>query len=755
MGNPIEFTIDIGGKAILFQLGHVAQQANGAVLVTMGGTVVLSTVCANTKPKEGASFMPLTVDYRERSYATGRIPGGFFRREGRSRETEILSSRLTDRSIRPLFPENFYHDISVQNIVLSADGENDADVIALLAASAALTISDIPFAGPVSGVRVGRVGGEFVINPTYAELAQSDLDMVLAATRNAFTMVEGAAKMVPEETVLSAMRFAWGPLERLCTLQDEMRAKLGKPKFSYVPFAWNSELKGAVEAEATPRVRQIVRQFPPQKDLDAAIAKVSEETTVKLKDKFEDYIGQVSGVVSDIFYAAERAMLVEEGLRADGRKSNEIRPITCQTSLLPRTHGSAIFQRGQTQALATVTLGTPKDMQQMEELEGNYKERFLLHYNFPAFSSGEIKPDRGPGRREIGHGALARRALSPLLPKEEDFPYTVRVVSDILESNGSTSMATVCGASLAMFDAGIPMEDHVAGVAMGLVIEGQRHVILTDIMGLEDHLGDMDFKVAGTRNGVTAIQMDVKVPGVTFDILSEALEQARVARLTIMDKMLQALQHPRTALSMFAPKISVVQIPVEKIGALIGPGGKNIRRLSETYSVEIEVEDDGRVFIHAVEWDQVDRAKREVEAMTQEPEVGKIYNGRVVSITDFGAFVEIMPGREGLLHVSQIAEQPVRHASDVLHENDEVEVKVLEIDPVGKIRLSRKAVIAPGSELSSPAPRRFHDNREPSGQGQGPRGFGLRPPRMGGGRGGHHRGGGRMGAPSHGGRPRH
>lgn len=734
MNNPLEFTIDVGGKTVVFQAGHVAQQANGAMMVTLGGTSVLACVCASLEPKENAAFLPLTVDYRERNYAMGRIPGGFFRREGRPKETEILASRLTDRSLRPLFPEGYYHETTVSCLVISSDGENDADILALLAASAALTISDVPFGGPVAAVRVSRVAGHFVLNPTFAELVQSDLDMVMSATKDAVVMVEGGAKIIPEEILLEAFRFAQGPLARLCELQEAIRAKLGKPKFSFTPFSWNSALKETVESQTRSQIRALLAKNLGKQQYDAELSKLSKSLKESLKAQYAEKTAQVSGILHDLFAEEARARLVSEGIRADGRHADEIRQISCKTAVLPRTHGSALFQRGQTQAMVTATLGTPKDMQSMEELEGDYKERFLFHYNFPAFSTGEMKPDRGPSRRDVGHGSLARRALTPLIPSEEDFPYTVRVVSDILESNGSTSMASVCGGSLALFDAGVPIKDHVGGIAMGLIMDKNKHIVLTDIQGLEDHLGDMDFKVAGTKTGVTAFQMDIKVPGLTIEILTEALEQARNARLQILDKMAQALNHPRTELSLYAPKMSMVTIPVEKIGMLIGPGGKNIRRMSETYGVEIEVEDDGRVFIHSKDWDKVEQAKHEIEAMTEEPEIGKIYKGRVVSITDFGAFIEILPGRDGLLHVSQISDQPVRHASDVFHEGDEVDVKIMDIDSNGKIRLSRKAVLSPGSENEPMPPR------EGVSHGAGPRGFGLRPPREGGRRPGGHGG---------------
>ena len=694
----MEFSLDLGGKTIRFQVGELAQMAGGSVLVTLGETVVLSCVCGSRKPKENANFLPLSVDYRERVYAMGKIPGGFFRREGRPRETEILASRITDRSLRPLFPEGFSHEVAVQNVVLSSDGENDADILSMVGASLALTISDVPFNGPVAGLRVAHVGNAYVLNPTFAEIATSDMDLVVSATADGIVMVEGIAQIVSEEVFIEAIRYALPYLNRLCDLQKEIALKVGKPKFPFTPLAWDPALKTSLETAAAQKMKSLLHARLDKTTLDLEIEKLVAELTLSHTEKFPELLKQIPGVVHDYFYAQARLMILEEKTRVDGRKLNEIRPLSARVGVLPRTHGSAVFQRGSTQALATATLGTAKDMQQMEELEGEYMERFLLHYNFPGFSTGEVKMDRGPGRREVGHGFLARKALLSVLPKEEDFPYTIRVVSDILSSNGSTSMASVCGGSLALFDAGVPMADHVAGIAMGLISEGKKHAVLTDIMGLEDHLGDMDFKVAGTRSGVSAVQMDLKVPGVSFEVLTEALEQARLARLSILEVMTQTMPSPRASLSTYAPKLVVVSIDITKIGSLIGPGGKNIRKISETTGAEIEVEDDGRVFIHGNDWESVERAKAMVEGLTKDPEVGKTYKGRVVSIMDFGAFVEIMPGRDGLLHVSQISDQHVGHPSDVLKEGEEIEVKVLDIDNDGKIRLSRKALLSPGSE---------------------------------------------------------
>lgn len=782
MEKVAEFSIDLGGgKTIYIETGRWAQLAGGAVVVRMGGTVALATVCASKEPKKDASFFPLTVDYRERTYAMGKIPGGFFKREARAREGEILSSRITDRTLRPLFPEGFLNDVQVQNVVLSSDGENDPDVLTAFAAACALMISDVPFNGPIATIRVGRVGGEFVVNPTFAEMETSDMELVVSANEGMIVMVEGGAKVLPEETVLEGIRFAMGPLLKLCNLQKDMVSRVGKPKFAFKPAAWDKTIQAEVEKLAGAKVRELVHAKLDKTAIDPKMYEVKVAVTAELKAKYPDTYGQAGNIISDIFDAEARKMILAEKVRTDGRKPTEIRTLSCSAGVLPRTHGSAVFQRGNTQALVVTTLGTPKDMQIMaEELQGDYKERFLLHYNFPSFSVGETRPERGPGRREIGHGHLARRAILPLLPSEEDFPYTIRLVSDILSSNGSTSMATVCGSSLSLFDAGVPMQDHVAGIAMGLIMgDNKDYVVLTDIAGVEDHLGDMDFKVAGTKDGCTAFQMDVKVPGITLEILSKAVEQAREARMIILDKMVQTVTQPKTALSMFAPKLVVVQIPQEKIGALIGPGGKNIRKLQEDYEVTVEVEDDGRVFIYAEDWTAVERAKAYVEGMTMDPEIGRVYKGHVTSITDFGAFVEILPGREGLLHVSQIVDRPLRHASEILKEGEEVEVKVLDVDPAGKIRLSRKALLAPSSGGPSeggaggPDDADNRGNTEQPPRGGGDRGghgggghgggFGFRRPR-GGGFGGGRGGGGGGGRGGHGGprgggggfgRPRH
>ncbi|MFC1521319.1 polyribonucleotide nucleotidyltransferase [Elusimicrobiota bacterium] len=715
----MQFSVDLGGKTMTFETGSVAQFANGAVMTKMGGTVVLSAAVASTKPKEGASFFPLTIDYRERTYAMGKIPGGFFKREGRPREGEILACRLTDRSLRPLFPKGFANEVMVQNMVLSSDGENDADVLSIVGSSCALAISDIPFDGPVGAVRVARIGSNFIVNPTFNELQGSDLDIVISGRSGSIVMVEGKATILSEDVILAAVNFGLTEIGKLTDLQNEMRSKIGKPKFNFEKLSCDEKLKAEVDSFAGAKLREIIAKNLPKDLLDKEVRALGDQAKEALKEKFKDALPQVSGIVHDIFDAEARKRLEKDGIRLDGRKPDDIRHITCEIGVLPRTHGSAIFTRGQTQALATVTLGTSRDMQRMEELEGDYKERFLFHYNFPGFSVGEPRAERGPGRREIGHGHLARKGLAPLLPKEEAFPYTIRVVSDILSSNGSTSMASTCGGSLALYDAGVPVSDHVGGIAMGLIMrDNGAPIILTDIMGAEDHFGDMDFKVAGTRSGVTAIQMDVKVPGVTVEIIQSALENARLGRLTILDKMIQAISAPRNSLSIYAPKIVMVMIPAEKIGALIGPGGKNIRKIMEDTETEIEVDDDGRVFISGKDDTSVDHAKRIVGSLTMEFEIGKIYQGRVVSILDFGVFVELAPGREGLLHISEISNKRLRHASEALSVGEEIEVKVIDMDNSGKVRLSRRAVLYPSDEK---------ETSSASSSSSPHRGFGLKP----------------------------
>jgi polyribonucleotide nucleotidyltransferase len=709
----------VGGKTITLQTGTIAKQAGGSVTAHMGDTVTLSAATAAWTAKTG-DFVPLTSEYRERTYAAGRIPGGFFKRETRPRDKETLTARQIDRPIRPLFPKSWRFETMVHTLVLSTDLVNDADVVAINGASAALMLSDIPWAGPVAAVRIARINGELVLFPTFEERDTAEMELVVAGKKGALLMVEGSAKEVPEEVFTQALETASAAIDKLCDLQLKLvaasEASGRKVVKREVPKV---ERPAAVVEFVTKKIHGGIvavlhAKHPTKETFSAAVDAVWEPVAQELAaitDTASPLFGgqaHVSAIADDILHKEGRRVILEEGLRPDGRKFDEIRQITINMGVLPRVHGTVLFTRGQTQALVTATLGTPGDMQIMDELEGEYKERFLLHYNFPGFSVGECKPERGPGRREIGHGALARRSLAVLLPDEEQFAYTIRLVSEILESNGSSSMASVCGGSLALFDAGVPMKAACAGIAMGLVLEGEKYAILTDIAGLEDHNGDLDFKVAGTTKGITGFQMDMKVEGLKLSILKEALEQARRGRLFILDKMNAALAEPRKELSAYAPRLLRLQIPVDKIGALIGPGGKNIRRMIETYGVEIDVEDDGSVFIGGVDADGCAKAQAEVEALTLEAEVGKIYKGRVVSIKEFGAFVEIFPGKEGLLHISQIDVKRVARVEDALREGDEVEVKCLEVDNDGKIRLSRKAVISPGSEgpLEPRPPRR-------------------------------------------------
>lgn len=713
--------IELGGNTIILESGALAKQANGAVLVTAGETVVLVTAVASGQPKAGADFLPLTVDYRERTYAAGRIPGGFFKREGKARDNEILTSRLIDRSIRPLFPEGFTYDVQISAMVLSSDGIINPDILCMVGASAALTASNIPFQGPIGAVRVGRINGELVINPSIPDEEESDLDLVVAGSKEALLMVEGGANELPEATMLEALSLALKEIKRICEAEEKLAQELGKTKMTWTPVILPEELKKSVDAASRPALREAVR-IADKSARDAKVSSVNESVQKQLAEKFPDSEGPIKAVLENVIYEEARKLILDEKRRTDGRGFQDIRPLSSRTSVLPRTHGSAIFTRGQTQALVTVTLGTPSDMQIMDELEGEYKERFLFHYNFPGFSTGEPKMDRGPGRREIGHGALAKRSLRPILPSEEDFPYTIRIVSDILESNGSSSMASVCGGLLALYDAGVPVKKPVAGIAMGLVMEGGKYAILTDIMGMEDHLGDMDFKVSGTPDGVTGIQMDIKIAGISVELLREALEHARIARMKLLDHMKQTLAEPRAELSVHAPRMVTVQIPVDKIGALIGPGGKNIRRIIEETGAEVEVEDDGSVFISSTDSIAVERAKAQVVGLTAEAEVGKIYKGKVTRIMGIGVFVEIMPGKEGLVRMNQLADKFVEKAEDVVKEGEEFEVKVLDVDQQGRINLSRKAVTHPGSELEG--------RRE--GAGSGFRGGGGRPPFRGG-----------------------
>ncbi len=687
-----QISISLGHSTLTLEVGRLAKQANGSAYVRYGDTVVLATACS-TEPREGIDFFPLTVDYREYTYAAGKIPGGFFKREGRPTEKEILTSRLIDRPIRPMFPEGFRDETQVIAMVLSADTENNPDIPGVLAGAAALYLSDIPFPTPIAAVRVGLVNGRLVTNPTYAEAKSSLLNMVVAGTEDAIMMVEAGASEVSEETVIDALQYAQGEIRKVVAAEKELFERLKIRKREFVPpqrnEAMRKEVRGKVEGELweamdTSRRTKLESERRVSEIRQAIVASYPEE---------DESRRQAAGEVFD----ALQEELFREGVlakqqRPDRRGFEEVRPIQCEVSLLPRTHGSALFTRGETQSLVTVTLGTAEDMQRLDVLEGESFKRFMLHYNFPPFSVGEVGFLRGPGRREIGHGALAERALLAVLPEETAFPYTVRVVSDILESNGSSSMATVCGGCLALMDAGCPIKAPVAGIAMGLVKESQRYAILTDIAGAEDHYGDMDFKVAGTKDGITALQMDIKIGGITAQIMSEALAQAKRARLHVLSRMLEALPSPRTTISPYAPHIYTLQINRAKIGELIGPGGKVIRGIVEQTGAKIDVEEDGRVNVASTDEAAANKAIKMIHDLMAEAELGKTYLGKVVRLADFGAFVEIFPGTDGLLHISEVAEHRIRDIRDELKPGDQLLVKVISIEG-NKIRLSRKAVL--------------------------------------------------------------
>ncbi len=680
------------GKSLSIEAGRVARQADGAVLVRYGDTVVLVTAVASKQPRQGIDFFPLTVDYQERAYAAGKIPGGFFKREGRPHDKETLTARLIDRPLRPLFPEGYRQDVQIIGTVLSADQENDPDVLAVLGASAALTISPIPFLGPIGAVRVGRVGGRLVLNPTYAQQEAADIDLVVAGTRAAVVMIEAGAKEVSEELMVEAIEFGHKGIQALIDMVLEMAKELGVQKAPFAVPPPDPDLRERVINLARQGLRTLAG-VAEKEEHRSRRQQLYDEVMAHFGDEPEDRKVVVRGLFEQIEHEELRRMILEEGRRADGRGLEDVRPISAEVGVLPRTHGSALFTRGQTQALVTTTLGTSEDEQRLDDIEGEGTKRFMLHYNFPPFSVGEVRFMRGPGRREIGHGALAERALVAVLPPKEEFPYTLRIVSDILESNGSSSMATVCGASLSLMDAGVPIQSAVAGVAMGLVMEKDRTAILTDIIGLEDHLGDMDFKVAGTRMGVTALQLDIKTQGITAGLMAKALDQAKRARLYILSQMDRAIAEPRSSISVYAPRIITIMIPVDKIRDVIGPGGKVIRGIVADSGAKIDISDDGRVEIASVDEAAAQKALSIISKIVEVPEVDKVYLGKVVKIMDFGAFVQILPGTDGLLHISQIAEHRIKKVEEVLSEGDEVMVKVIDIDKNGKIRLSRKEVL--------------------------------------------------------------
>ncbi len=722
------------GRPLVIETGRMAKQAAGSALVQFGETMVLAavTVSDNQSP---LPFFPLTVEYKEKTYAAGKIPGGFIKREGRPHDHEILACRVIDRSIRPLFPEGFKNEVQVFVYVISADQENGADVLALLATSFALNASKIPFMGPIGGVRVGRVQGQWVLNPTFQQLAFSDLDLMVAGSKDSIVMVEGGALEVTEADVLESLKISHDGIRELIAMQDELLAKVKTPKMEWKKSEPTDVVVAATKKAATASIQTALNQADKQTRVHA-IEVAKRAAAEQLAIEFPDNAKDISAVLGDIEYNELRAQVLDTGLRVDGRKPNEIRGISVDTTVLPRAHGSALFTRGQTQALVAATLGTAKDAQRLDSINepGETMRSFMLHYNFPPFSTGEVRPMRGTSRREIGHGNLAERALQAVLPDFADFPYTLRIVSEVLESNGSSSMASVCGGSLALFDAGVPMKAAVAGVAMGLIKEGKKYAILTDILGTEDHLGDMDFKVAGTKDGITSIQMDIKVEGLDMHIMEEALAQAKDGRLHILGEMEKALAAPRGDLSKYAPRIVTVQIPVDKIGELIGPKGKNIRGIQEETGAELSVDDDGTVTIAAVGGESMERARQMVQAMTAEAIVGETYEGTVKTVTAFGAFIEIMPGTEALLHVSEMRHERVEKPEDVVKKGDRVTVKLVDRDERGRLRLSMKALLPRPEGMPEEAPASERPRREDSDRGdRGGRG-GDRGGRSGGGR---------------------
>jgi polyribonucleotide nucleotidyltransferase len=692
MTRRIELEVD--GRTLSIETGKFARQADGAVMVRYADTMVLATVVSAKEPVEGQDFVPLQVEYREKTSAAGKIPGGFFKREGRPTEKEILSSRLIDRPIRPLFPKNYRYETQVLVTVFSSDQEHDADVLGAIGASAALLISDIPFDGPIAEVRIGRANGGYVINPTLSQLEKSDLDLVVAGTAESITMVEGEAKEISEDGLLEAMKVAHDAIKKIIAAELEFAQGVAKPKRQPDAVAVDDAMLADVKAHATERIQELNRSALTKDQRSAKRERIEMEVKELLLEKYPEKEALISQALHDIEREDMRSMILNEGKRLDGRSLTQIRPITCEVGLLPRTHGSSLFTRGETQSLTTVTLGTKPDEQLIEGLFPESTKRFMLHYNFPPFSVGEVGRIGGPGRREIGHGNLAERALKNLIPLETEFPYTIRVVSDILESNGSSSMATVCAGSLALMDAGVPIRKAVAGIAMGLVKENDRVAILSDILGNEDHFGDMDFKVAGTRDGITAFQMDIKIRGISFEIIERALQQAREGRLQILDVMNSTISEPRKELSPYAPRLTSLKIPVDMIGAVIGPGGKTIRHIVQESGAEVNIEEDGTVVIASVKKQSADRAREMIERITEVPEVGKVYKATVRKIMDFGAFCEFLPGKEGLLHISQIDTRRINKVSDVLKVGDVLEVRLIKIDEEGRFNLSRKVLLA-------------------------------------------------------------
>ncbi|KPL03757.1 MAG: hypothetical protein AMJ73_05310 [candidate division Zixibacteria bacterium SM1_73] len=685
--------VDLGGRSLIIETGKVAKQSHGAATVRSGDTIILATVVEAKQVDAEQDFFPLFVDYREKAYAAGKIPGGFFKREGRPSEKEIVSARLIDRSLRPLFPEGYFNEVQIMVMVLSSDQENDADVLGLVGASAALGISSIPFYEPIGAVRVGRINNRFIINPLFSELEESEMNLVVAGTKDYINMVEGGCQEVSEEDLLAALEFGHEKIKLTVEIQEQLLSRCGKPKREVEPPPKNPELKEAVTNLAFEKIKEANRT-PDKIERENKLDELLDSVTLELLEKFPESENQIKAILQELEKQDMRKMILTEGKRVDGRDINQIRPISCEVGVLPRTHGSAIFTRGQTQSLAVATLGTKIDEQRVDDLEGESSKSYMLHYNFPPFSVGEIRPIRGPGRREIGHGALAERAIQPVVPKEEVFPYTIRIVSDILESNGSSSMATVCGGTLSLMDAGVPIKAPVAGVALGLIKDEEKVAILSDILGVEDHLGDMDFKVTGTRKGITAFQMDLKMAGIDLNLLNQALKRAKEGRLHVLDIMEQTIAKPRPQLSAYAPRIIILKVKPDKIGEIIGPGGKTIRGIIEQTGAKIDIEDDGSIFIASVDQKAGELAQELILKLTEEPEIGKEYTGKVKRVTAFGAFVEILPGQDGLVHISELDTRRVNRVEDVLNVGDEVKVKIIGIDVDGKIKLSRKACFA-------------------------------------------------------------
>jgi polyribonucleotide nucleotidyltransferase len=690
---PEAVELELAGRTLTIETGRVAKQASGAVIVRYGDTVVLVTAVASSEPLEASlGFVPLLVDYREKSYAAGKIPGGFFKREGRPNEKEIMSSRLIDRPVRPMFPKDFKHELQIVASVLSSDQQNDSDVLALIGASAALSVSNLPFPKPVSAVRIGRIKGNFVVNPTFSELEGSDMDVVVAGTTDSVLMVEGGAKEIPEADLIDALSLAHESIVKINTLQAGLTERCGRPKVAIPVAEIDPELQREITTNYLGSVREANSIADKEKRQDT-IKRIKQEAIEKYTEQYPGKELEIGDTIDKIERDDLRSLILKEKRRVDGRGVDEIRPISCEVGILPRTHGSALFTRGQTQSLVVTTLGTSLDEQRVEELEGDSWKTYMLHYNFPPFSVGEVRPMRGPGRREIGHGALAERAIDAVIPDSDQFPYTIRLVSDILESNGSSSMATVCGGSLALMDAGVPIKAAVAGIAMGLVKEGDSTEILTDILGIEDHLGDMDFKITGTRKGITAFQMDVKTSTVGFDVLTSALGRANSARAFVLDAMERTISAPRPQLSLYAPRITVIHIDQDKIRDVIGPGGRVIKKITEETGAQINIEDTGEVKIASYDAANGERALEMIRNLTEDPEIGRIYKGTVKRVVPFGAFVEILPGRDGLVHISELEHRRVAKVEDVLREGDVVMVKVIGIDREGKIKLSRKAAL--------------------------------------------------------------